>query len=86
MSVRDDEDDFTDAIVYRRAYGLAADLAEARSYGMASGRAHASKAAGGDGQAILVEVLRRLNLGQGAATAVVREAVADALAGRRPQW
>jgi hypothetical protein len=34
---------------------LAADLAEARSYGLASGRAHASKAAGGDGQALLAE-------------------------------
>jgi hypothetical protein len=67
-----------DAIVYRRAYGLAG----ARSYGMASGRAHSSKAAGGDGQALLAEVLRRLNVGQGATAEVVREAVA----GRRPQW
>jgi hypothetical protein len=78
--------DIIESVIYRRAFGLASDLAEARSYGMAWGPACASKAATGDHRAIRDEVLGRLDVTeQGAAAEVVREAVADALEGR-PRW
>ena len=68
------------------AYGLAADLAESRSYGMAWGRVRASGAAG-DRRALEAEVLRRIDLaGQGPSAELVREAIGDALEGRRPRW
>ena len=77
--------DFADAILYRMAYGLAADLAEIRRFDHAWGRACAA-GVGGDRQAIEIKVLRQLDVGQGPAAEVVREAVADALEGRRPRW
>jgi len=36
--------------------------------------------------AILGEVRRRLELGQGEEPGVIRDAVADAIEGRRPRW
>ena len=86
MSDPDGEDDFTPAILYRLAYGLAADLAEIRRYDHAWGRAFASGVEADPG-AILAEVLGRLAVaGQGAAAELVRGAVEDALGGRRLRW
>jgi hypothetical protein len=80
------EDDFAAAVLYRLAYGLAADLIEIRRYDHAGGRAFAS-GVGADPGAIPAEVLGRLDLAeQGGAAEVVREAVEAALAGRRPRW
>jgi hypothetical protein len=76
--------DIIESVVYRRAYGLASDLAEARSHRLA-GRLHNAPGAGGDADEVLVEVGRRLDIGPELAE-VVREAVEDALAGRRPRW
>jgi hypothetical protein len=79
-------EDFTERILYRLAYGLAADLAEIRRFDHGWGRAFAS-GVGSDSGAILAEVLERLAAAeQGTAAEVVREAVEDALAGRRPRW
>lgn len=77
-----DEANFAAAVLY----GLAADLAEIRRSDHAWGRAFASGVRD-DSHAILAEVLRRTGTeGQGAAAGVVREAVEDALEGRRPRW
>ena len=57
-------------------------LAEARSHRLA-GRLHDAPGAGGDAAEVLAEVRRRLDVTPGRA-ALVREAVADALTGRRP--
>ncbi|MBV8267172.1 MAG: hypothetical protein JO252_12660 [Planctomycetaceae bacterium] len=50
------------AILYRMAYGLASDLAEARSHCLAS-RLHDAPRAGGDAAEVLEEVRRRLAVG-----------------------
>ena len=73
-----------EAILYRRAYGPAADLAEARSHRLA-GRRHHAPGTGGDAAEVLAEIRRRLDVAPGRA-ALVREAVAEALEGRRPRW
>jgi hypothetical protein len=77
--------DPSDAILYRLAYGLAADLAEIRRFDHAWGKAFAS-GVGGERRAIEAEVLAQLGAGQGAAAGLVRAAVGDALEGRRPRW
>jgi hypothetical protein len=77
--------DPSDAILYRMAYGLAADLAEIRRFDHAWGWAFASNV-GGDRRAIEAEVRDRLDAGQGAEAELVREAIGDALEGRRPRW
>jgi hypothetical protein len=76
--------DIIESVVYRRAYGLASDLAEAHSHRLA-GRLHDAPGAGGGSPEIAAEVLRRLAVGPELAD-VATEAVADALAGRRPRW
>ena len=76
--------DPTETIVSRMAFGLAADLAEARDHRLA-GRLHNALGAGGEVPEITAEVLRRLDIAPELA-ALVREAVEDALAGRRPRW
>ena len=73
--------DLEELVLYRMAYGLAADQAEADEQNH-PGRLRSNRAAGGAFKAILAEVVRRLGTGQG----VVREAVEDAPAGRRPRW
>jgi hypothetical protein len=75
--------DIIESVIYRRAYGLASDLAEARSHRLA-GRLHDAPGAGGDATEVLAEVRRRLDVGPELA-APVREAVAVALEGRRPR-
>jgi hypothetical protein len=85
MIDRIDEDDPTAAVLRRSAFGLAADLAEIRRFDHAWGKAFAS-GVGGERRAIEAEVLARLEAGQGAAAKLIREAVADALEGRRPRW
>ena len=76
--------DIIESVVYRRAYGLASDLAEARSHRLA-GRLHDAPGAGGDAAEVLAEVRRRLDVAP-ARAALVRKAVAEALEGRRPRW
>ncbi|MBV8232438.1 MAG: hypothetical protein JO329_20850 [Planctomycetaceae bacterium] len=76
--------DIIESVVYRRAYGLASDLAEALEHRLA-GRLHDAPGAGGGFPEIAAEVLRRLAVGP-ELTALVREAVEDVLAGRRPRW
>lgn len=79
--------EYHQAILYRMAYGLAADLAEAGD-GSENfpGRWRSNAAAGGPPEAILAEVRRRLELGQGEEPEIIRDAVEDALEGRRPRW
>jgi len=76
--------DIIESVIYRRAYGLASDLAEARSHRLA-GRLHDAPGAGGEAAEVLEQVRRRPAVGPELA-AVVAEAVADARAGRRPRW
>ena len=76
--------DQSDAILYRMAYGLASDLAEARSHRRA-GRLHDAPGAGGNAAEVLEEIRRRLAVGP-EHDARVAEAVAEARAGRRPRW
>ena len=75
--------DLDEAVLYRMAYGLAADLAEADRENF-PGHWRSNSAAGGSPEAILAEVLRRLVVGNDRAD-LVREGVEDALEGRRPQ-
>jgi hypothetical protein len=76
--------DIIESVVYRRAYGLASDLAEARSHRLA-GRLHDAPRAGGDATEVLEEVRRRPAVVP-EHNGLVAEAVADARAGRRPRW
>jgi len=61
--------DFTQSIIYRRAFGQAADLAEARSHRLA-GRLHNAPGAGGGFPEIAAEILRRLDVAPGLAALV----------------
>ena len=65
--------------------GLAADLAEADQQNLAN-RWQSNPAAGGTVEAIISEVLRRLAVTDEAGRELVREAVEDAIEGRRPRW
>ena len=76
--------DIIESVIYRLAYGLASDLAEARSHRLA-GRLHDAPGAGGSAAEVLAEVRRRPVVGLELAE-VVAEAVEDALEGRRPRW
>jgi hypothetical protein len=76
--------DIIESVIDRRAFGLASDLAEARSRRLA-GRLHDAPGAGGDAAAVLEEVRRRLAVGP-EHDDLVAEAVEDARAGRRPRW
>src|SRR4051812_42403226 len=76
--------DLQECILYRMAYGLAADLAEADRENF-PGRLRSNRAAGGTAGTILAEVCRRLDQGRGVDRDVIREGVADALEGRRPR-
>ena len=77
-------EDLTSLVLYRSAYGLAADLAEGEIYAMAWGRERAAGLGGASVDVLCTEVARRL--GSSASDPNVREAVEDALAGRRPKW
>ena len=74
-----------DGVTYRRAYGLASDLAEAADPNH-PGRLRSNAAAGGVLAQILAEVIRLMNVAEVEATELVREAVEDAVEGRRPRW
>lgn len=75
--------DLESCLVYRIAYGEAARLAEIARFDHASGRDAAAQV-GGDIDAILAEVTRRV--GSGAAVEVIELAVDDAVQGLRPRW
>ena len=64
------------------AYGLAGDLAEGAEVNH-PGRWRSNAAAGGGLPQILAEVISRLNLAERESVELVREAVEDALEGRR---
>ena len=67
------------------AYGLAGDLAEGADPNHTGGW-RSNSAAGSEVAQILAEVLRRLNVAEGEPSELVREAVEDALEGRKPRW
>jgi hypothetical protein len=69
-------------IRYRIAYGEAARLIEMSTYDHSWGRDFAARVEN-QGERILVEVLRRIGERD---LDVVKDAVKDALAGRRPTW
>jgi hypothetical protein len=67
--------DLDAAVVYRLAYALAADLAEAHEHNMP-----------GTAEAIAAEVLRRVAATDQIQVETIRDAVEDALAERKPRW
>jgi hypothetical protein len=75
--------DLESCLQYRIAYGEAARLAEIARFDHAFGR-DAAADVGGEPEAILVEIARRLGLDP--AHEVIRLAVDDAIEGRRPRW
>jgi hypothetical protein len=77
--------DLDEAVLYRMAYGLAHQLREANVH-RGSGRYRSNAAAGGDLETILAEVVKRIHVEGPAGQGLVREAVEDALEGRRPRW
>jgi hypothetical protein len=77
--------DLEESVLYRMAYDLAADLAEA-DQDVLHGRWRSNPAAGGSGEQILADVLRRVQAADESGRVVVREAVDDALNRRRPRW
>jgi hypothetical protein len=77
-------DELTSLVLYRSAYGLAADLAEGEMYAMAWGRERAAGLGGASFDALCAEVAQRLDAAAGDPN--LREAVEDALARRRPKW
>jgi hypothetical protein len=79
-----DDQEFATSVLYRLAYGIAADRAEASQFDTLYGRRHQAK--GGAAEVIEAEVLARVGATDPAARETIREAVADALAGRRPRW
>jgi hypothetical protein len=79
-----DNQGFAASVLYRLAYGIAADRAEASRHDTLHGRRHQAK--GGAAEAIEAEVRARVGRPEPAALETIHEAVADALAGRRPQW
>jgi hypothetical protein len=79
-----DDQEFTICMLYRLAYGIATDRVEASRLDTLYGRRHQAK--GGAADAIEAEVIARVGRPELAALETIREAVADALAGRRPQW
>ena len=79
-----DDQEFAICMLYRLAYGIAADRAEASRFDTLYGRRHQAK--DGAAEAIEAEVIIRVGRPEPAALETIREAVADALAGRRPRW
>jgi hypothetical protein len=75
--------DLESCLQYRLAYGEAARLAEIAGFDHASGR-DAAAHIGGDLEAILAEVTRRLS--STTTPELIKLAVDDALRGRRPRW
>jgi hypothetical protein len=82
MSGAESPDEMSAIVTYRMAYGLAADLADGLATGIDD---EPSRWSLEHYEAwVLAEVLREI--GTDADLDVVREAVADAIAGRRPIW
>jgi hypothetical protein len=79
-----DDQEFTTCMLYRLAYGIATDRVEASRFDTLYGRRHQAK--GGAADAIEAEVIARVSRPEQASLEAIREAVADALAGRRPRW
>jgi hypothetical protein len=77
-----DSTDPMSCIRYRIAYGEAARLIEMARYDHAWGRDFAARVENQD-EKILTAVISRIG---GRALDVVKEAVEDAMAGRRPKW
>ena len=77
--------DLDEGILYRLAYSMAYDLAEGAEQNY-PGRWRNNGATGGTLERILAEVLRRLRIEDHERRELAREAVEDALTGRRPKW
>jgi hypothetical protein len=75
-----------EAVTYRLAFGPADQLLEARAYDCQRGRYRSNAAAGGELEAFLAEVSRRLAIADESGRELAREAVEDVLEGRRPRW
>ncbi|HMB08828.1 MAG TPA: hypothetical protein VKP69_34515 [Isosphaeraceae bacterium] len=79
-----DVQEFATSVLYRIAYGIAADRVEASRFGTLDGRR--PQAQGGAAEGIEAEVLARFGASDPTARGMIREAIDDALAGRRPRW
>ena len=95
-----DDQEFTTGVLYQLAYRIAADRAKASRFDTLYGRCHQAK--DGAAEAIEAEVINRVGrpepmrsrweiiarFGRSelAVLETIREAIADALAGRRPRW
>jgi hypothetical protein len=79
-----DGQEWTDAILYRIAYGQAATWAEAQRFDHGWGREFAQS--GTPAAELESEIVRRLGVVDETTLETIREAIADALAGRRPRW
>jgi hypothetical protein len=77
--------EFHEGILSRSTFGIATDLAEAREARIAGPWVHHG-AAGGALEQITDEVMRRLSANGPVDPELIREAVGDALEGRRPRW
>jgi hypothetical protein len=79
-----DGQEWTDAIRYRIAYGQAAAWAETQRFDHGWGREFARF--GTPAAELESEIVRRLEAVDETTLETIREAIADALAGRRPRW
>jgi hypothetical protein len=76
---------YVESSLYRRAFSIARELDEAADPDR-PGRWRRHAAGGGDAGRILAEVVGCLDAATEETLAVVRDAVGDALAWRRPRW
>jgi hypothetical protein len=79
-----DDQEFATSVLYRVAYGIAADRVEASRFDTLYGRRHQAK--GGAAEVIEAEIIAQLRATDPAARETIRAAIDDALAGRRPRW
>jgi hypothetical protein len=79
-----DGQEWTDAIRYRIAYGQAAAWAEAQRFDHGWGREFARS--GTPATELESEIVRRLDTVDETTLEMIREAIADVLAERRPRW
>jgi hypothetical protein len=75
-----------ESVIDGRAYGLADPPRVARGLDCQRGRYRTNPAAGGTGEAILREVLRRMAIADRGGIEIAREAVDDVVNGRQPRW
>jgi hypothetical protein len=79
-----DDQEFATSVRYHVAYGIAAARVEASRFDHLDVRR--PQAQGGATEVIEAEVLARVGATDPTARETIREAIDDALAGRRPRW